>query len=327
MFMPRSFAKLLLSKALFCICCACPAYAGQNEAGNMQLAFSGVAGSERSMAIEDTLARTEASMRAGLPAAGGLRELESRFLYMGPNGAEAQDGKVGVFDSSVEYRHEVLAFGKLPVEFCLQQRYIGLDNTTAVPLPGHLTGVSLGLQATLPFFAVDKTYLRLGLSPSFFGDGWECHSSGFRIPSRIFAIHKPDDKWIYIAGIAIFPDYDDKLLPILGFIYRPNQKLVFNIIPQRPNITYELNEKLSVFGEFDASGGEFEVNKDRYKNAVLEYKEMHMGAGFEYRFNKNMKGSFSSGGVFNRRLKYLDEPGKVKLENGAYCELRLNIEM
>jgi len=253
--------------------------------------------------------------------------VDSYFRYMPSRKADSQPGKIGIMEAETEYSYEFKAFEKLPVKFSLDNQYIGIENTTAVELPSRLVGLTMDIETTLPFFNLDKTYLRLGVSPSFYGEDWDFEASQFRIPSRYFLIHSPNDQWTFIAGVAVYPDFETKVWPILGFIYKPNDRLTFNIVPKRPNISYLLNEKITLFAEGGNSLGEYEVTKDNLENVVLRYKEKRLGAGIKYQANKFMETSISAGGVFNRSLKYRDSLGKVNIKDGIYTEFRIQMKI
>jgi len=250
--------------------------------------------------------------------------VESYARFMPSSDVEVMPGEVKVSEAFFEYGFETKVFGKLPVKFSLASKYIGLENTTAVPLPAHLTGISTGIEFTLPFFTLDKTYMRIELNPSFYTDDWSFDTSSFRMPTYIYGIYLPNDKWTFVLGAAVFPDYKEEVLPIIGFIYKPNDKLTFNITSKRPNITYKLNDKIGLFVEGGGTRDEFEVKRASQENVVLLYKETHAGAGLKYRFNEFIQSSFTVGGVFNRTIKYIDGQGKVNVDGGLYTELRLN---
>ena len=216
----------------------------------------------------------------------------------------------------------------MPLKLSLDNKYICIENTTTVKLPAHLVGLTTDIETTFPFFNVDKTYLSLGVSPSFYGDDWSFRTSGFRLPSRAFLIYQPTEKWTFLAGVAFYPDFENEVLPILGFIYKPNDKLTFEITPKRPNISYILNDKITLFAEGGSTFSEFEVSKDNLKNVVLRYRETHLGAGIKYKVNKFIESSLSCGGIFGRSLKYRDDSlGEVDIKNGTYAELRLEIKI
>jgi len=255
-------------------------------------------------------------------------ELDSYIRYMPGRSVEAMPGKIGIIESGSECSHEYKLFSKLPVKFSLATDYISIENTTAVELPAHLFGLTSDVETTLPFFDFNKTYLRLGLSPSFYADGWDFPASSFRIPARSFLIYLPDQQWTFLAGIAVYPDFERKLLPILGFIYKPNERLTFSITPRRPNISYSLDRQFTLFAEGgDSPNSEFEVDKDGAKNVVLSYKETRLGAGIKFSPRDSLRASLSAGGVFNRSLKYRDSLGKVNVRGGFYTEFRLELKL
>jgi hypothetical protein len=123
------------------------------------------------------------------------------------------------------------------------------------------------------------------------------------------------------------PGYEEQLAPIAGVIYKPNDKLTFNLVPTRPTITYALNDKVTLFGEGGLSGGEFKITKDDLKGLTLAYNEIHMGGGIQYKINKFIQSSLSVGGMFDRSLKYRDSLGKVTIKDGLYTEFRVEINM
>ena len=257
-----------------------------------------------------------------------LQDLDSYVRYIGTSGAGGQSGKVGVVDSAAEYSYEIKAFGKIPVQFAVASRYIGIDNTTAVRLPTHLTSTGLGIETTLPFFSFEKTYFTIGLAPSFFSDNWNFSTNSFSLLQRYFLVYQPNEKWVFVCGVNYYPRFKPPVTPILGFIYKLNDRLTFNLIPEAPEISYLLNDKLTVFVQGDSTSNEYRVTKDNLKNAVLNYDETHLGAGLRYKWNKNVTGSFVAGGVFNRSIEYRqDSFGKVVVGDGFYTEFRLVMEM
>ena len=253
--------------------------------------------------------------------------LDSYTRFMPSRKVDAQSGKVELIGASGEYSYEFKVFDKLPVKVSLDNEYIGIEDSVSVDLPAHLVGIGTDIETTLPFFNFHETYFRLGIAPSYYSDDLEARSSAFRIPMRYFLIHRPNDKWTFIAGVAVYPDYEDEVWPILGFIYRPNEKLEFNLVPKSPNITYFLNDKLALFAEGGITSDEFEVTRNNVKNVVLCYKETRLASGIKYKINPHIKASLSAGGVFNRFLKYRDDQGKVHIKNGFYSEFRLGIDL
>lgn len=253
-------------------------------------------------------------------------EFDSYVTYMPKRSLKDQPGKIAIIENSSEYSYEFKAFDKLPIELSLNQSYININKTEDVPvsLPSQLTEVGFGAQLTLPLF-FEKAYLRLKAQPTFYGDDWNVSSSTFKFPGFIYGIYQPTPKLTLVAGVAAYPGFERAILPFGGVIYQPNDKLLFNIVPPRPTISYVFTNRLSGFVEGNMSGGEYKVNKDDLQGKRLQYNELSAGLGLSYNVNKYIDASISGGGVFNRYLKYRDSLGKVNIKNGYYTEFRVEI--
>ncbi|MCM8762777.1 MAG: hypothetical protein NC936_03120 [Candidatus Omnitrophica bacterium] len=323
--MKKTLVIIWLWMVFFSICCLASAQTKEEAMGHaMALAAamkkSGIdIGSEYQL-IYRMLLPTEPKEKEG------VQTIESYGRFMPSCDVEAMPGEVRVIEAFSEYNWQVKAFGKLPLKFSLENKYIGLKNTSPVTLPAHLTGLAAGIEVTLPFFTWEKAYMRIGVKPSFYTDDWSFETSAFRIPTYLYAIYLASDKWSFILGVAVSPDYENEVWPVIGFIYKPSDKLTFNIIPKRPNITYKLNERIGLFIEGGGTTDEFEVGRQEKENVVLLYKEKHAGFGLKYKFNEFFLGSFTMGRVFGRTLKYRDSEGKINVKSGLYTELRINIQ-
>lgn len=253
--------------------------------------------------------------------------IDSCVRYMPSTSVKSMDGKVGIIETNFEYSYEFKLFDQLPIRLSLEDQQYNINKSVPVDLPAHLTGVTFDFETTLPFFFPD-TYFRLGVSPSSVSENYTFSSSAFRIPSRYYLVYKPSEKLLFIAGVAVYPDFEDNVLPILGFIYRPNDKWLFNIIPDRPGISYFLNDRITLFGEGGGTTNtEFEVERNGEEGRVLRYKETHVGAGVKYKLNKCIEASAQVGGIFGRQLKYADDIGKVNIHNGLYTEFRVEVNL
>lgn len=250
-------------------------------------------------------------------------EVDTLYRFMPKRAAKHQAGTITINEADIEYSRDFKVFAKLPVQLGLGTGYKGIQNTTAVELPANLTVMAFDAEVTLPFFGIENTYFRIGLTPSFMGENWKANSSNSHLFSRYFAIYQPNPKLTLIGGVAIFPGYEDTVAPIVGIIYQYNDRLLFNLTPKRPTVNYSVNDKLDIFLEGDFSGSEYQVKKDGYKKAVLQYNEIHSGLGMQYFINKYIDFSVSAGYMFSRSLEYRNVDGKVSIENGLYMDFRI----
>ncbi len=256
------------------------------------------------------------------------QELDTYARFMPPTGSDSQSGKIGLITAASEYSYQMKAFDKLPIQFAVGTKYIGINNSTVVKLPAKLTTVAFGAEATLPFFNLDKTYFTIGLAPSFYSDSWRLNSSTFSLEQRYFMIYQANEKLTLVAGAQYSPGFRPSVSPIVGLIYRPNDRLTFNLLPDNPEIDYDLNDKWTAFAQGGYTSEQYKVKQGNLKNVVLNYNEMRLGAGLRCALNKYSKASLSAGSVFNRSIEYKqDSLGKVAPNSGFYTEFRVDIIM
>ncbi len=253
-------------------------------------------------------------------------QVSSSVTYIPSRSAEKKSGKIGITEIESEYSHTSKLLGELPIKLSLNSQYISIDKSVGLELPSSLTGVSAELEATFPFLNVQHLYLNVDVIPSFYGDSWSFESSSFRIPSRYVGIYRPNDQWTWLGGIEIFPKYQDKVLPILGVVYTPNDRLSFDLNLDNPNISYSLNNKIDLFLEGRFSVDEFVVEKDNASDVILRYTESRLGSGIKFKINKSMNVSLSAGEVLNNVLKYRNSEGKVKIRSGLYFGVAIEAE-
>ncbi|MDD4894813.1 MAG: transporter [Candidatus Omnitrophica bacterium] len=252
-------------------------------------------------------------------------EFDSYVRYMPTRSLASQPGKISIIKSAAEYSYNFKAFGKLPIQLGIGAEDININASDAVPvsLPAHLTSFTFGAEATLPFFTLEKTYLRLGIMPSFNSTNWNFKANSFNFGSRAMVIYQPSDKLTFVLGLSSEPGFENPLMPFGGIIYEPNDRLTFNLVPSRPTISFDLTKHITAFWEGGMSGGEFKVTKDNFNGAALDYSEMHTGLGLQIRPNENIDASISFGRTFNQSLEYRDSLGKVNIKNGFYSEFRV----
>jgi len=253
---------------------------------------------------------------------------DSYFRFMPSSGAIAQSGSISLDRFVSEFSYDVKAFNELPVELIVSLSQIDINNSTIIKFPAQLTAFSFQAATTLPFFNFHKTYLRLELEPSWYTANWNFRGSSFTVPSRVILIWQRNDKFTLVAGLSEYPDNNTPVLPILGFIYTPNDKLTFDIIPLKPSITYKLSDKWSIFAEGGVTFEEYFLKNKRDGKVILEYHTGSLGSGLKYAFNKFIQASFSTGALFQRYFGYdPDRVGKVNLKNGLYTEFRLQMNI
>jgi hypothetical protein len=250
-------------------------------------------------------------------------EFDSYFRYRPSVDREQAPGKISLIESGAEVGYNFKIADKLPVSIAVGQEFVGInEENISVPLPARLTQIYVDLDTYLPT-PFKKVYLGVRVSPSFNSDNWSGDSESFRISEKTFLVYQPSDTLTLIAGAAFYPGYEYNIWPFAGMIYKPTEKLSFNLVPRMPSIKYRMNERLAVLLTGAFENEEFQVARGNTGSAVLKYREKRIGGGVEYDVNKHIQAFMTVGGSFGRFLDYKDDIGKVQIESGVYTEVRL----
>lgn len=256
--------------------------------------------------------------------------IASRHIY--PSDIKATDGTIDVTATELDLVCKFKVAGQLPVDISLGVGHTDINADTPVDLPSHLESRRLGLSTKFPapFVSDDRFFMGIDILPTFNTDSWDWpigslreKSGVFRIPFRGYLIFKESDDFILVGGVTVRPEYEREVLPVIGLIYRPNDRLSFNFASDDPNISYKLNDATLLRWELQYALDEYEVTRGAQEGVVLQYQEIASGFGIDHQFSETFKGTVSAGGVFNRRLEYKDDVGKVAPETGFYTSARL----
>jgi hypothetical protein len=245
--------------------------------------------------------------------------LRSWHIYGSDSGATA--GKISITETEFDYAYKFKAFGELPVEMSVGVTHIDVDEDDPVEISSRLESRRLGLSTKFPapFIEDDRFFMGLDVLPTLNTDDWEWEPRAFRMPFRSYLIFKESEDFILVAGISVRPGYDNEVMPVVGLIYRPNDRLSFNLAQDHPHIAYRLDEATKFVWEFDYALEEYEVTRGAQKGVVLKYREVSSGFGLQRRFGDNLEGALSVGAVFNRRLEYKDGAGKIAPDTALYA--------
>ena len=252
---------------------------------------------------------------------------KTRHIY--DSDVEAQPGEVGLNETALEVEFETKIAQKLPFTFSIGAQHVDIDSSIPTELPSHLDGwqIGLGTKFPAPFFDSEKMFMGLDIYPSEYTDSFEnSANSAFRMPLRAYLIYKESDDFMLVGGVLVRPDYDTNLLPVLGFKWRPNEKILFNFVTNDPYISLKLCDKSEAIWEFDFVSDEYEVTRGTDRNVILKYSELSTGLGLRYKLTENIEATVAGGVVFARQLRYEDDQGKVEPDAGGYSHFKITVK-
>lgn len=247
--------------------------------------------------------------------------VQSRHTYSAD--IEATSGEMDVTETKFDYTHKLKLWDQLPVDASLTVGHMDIHEDDPLEVPSHLESRRLGLSTKFPapWVGDERFFIGLDIFPTFNTDDWAWESGAFRLPFRGYLILKESDDFILVAGVSVRPEYEEEVLPVIGFIYRPNDRWSFNFASDDPNVSYKLNDQTLLRWELNYAWEEYEVTRGAQEHVVLQYRQTASGFGIEHQFNQCLKGVLSVGAVFGRQLKYKDGTGKIAPDTGLYTNV------
>ncbi len=249
--------------------------------------------------------------------------IQSQHIYS--SDIEATGSEIDITSTNFGLGSKFKVAGQLPVEILLNIGHKDINTDSPVDLPSHLEArrLKISVKFPAPFVSDDRFFMGIDILPTFNTDSWDWQSGAFRIPFRSYLIFKESDDFILVGGVTVRPEYEREVIPLFGLIYRPNDRLSFNLASDDPNISYKLTDRTLLRWEFQYAFDEYEVTRGAQEGVVLQYQEIASGFGIEHQFNDVFKGLLSTGVVLNRQLKYKDDVGKVAPDAGLYVNAQL----
>ncbi len=112
---------------------------------------------------------------------------------------------------------------------------------------------------------------------------------------------------------------DERFLPALGAIVRPNDQLSIALTFPRAQVTYAASRDLLLSGKLAFAGGSWNI-VDQGEDIVYNYSALRAGIGVESRLRDDWWSYFDIGFEFNREDEFEAASGNfpLEIENGLY---------
>ena len=249
--------------------------------------------------------------------------LKSRYIFN--SDPSAGSGHLSVNESRFDFSKD-FKIRELPLTVGFTYRETGINENLDANLPSRLVAeeFQLGTRFPLPFMDSEHYFVGVDIFPSMYTDSGDFTSSAFRIPFRTYLIYKKDENFILVLGVKIRPEFDSVAIPVIGLIYKPNDRLTFNLASSDPSITYKIDDKLTALVELNENIDEYEVTRNGQEGVVFKFNESSVGGGFKYAFTKNIEAQWTTGGVFGRYMEYRDKVDKTVPDAGIYTSFKLS---
>ncbi|OAM88970.1 DUF6268 family outer membrane beta-barrel protein [Termitidicoccus mucosus] len=204
-----------------------------------------------------------------------------------------------------------------------------LELTGVVPLPDQLEAVGLSLSATKFFGGEDEDNWRatLIIRPGIFWDGSGSSSDGFNASTLLSVGKRYSPTLAWDVGVRFYPDSKDEVLPVFGVRWDFHPDWMLSVGFPRTEVTYKLAPNWTLKGGLRFQGGTYHVGTalaPGLGDTYLEYREMRVGGGFEWRINDSLSVNLDGGLVVDRRFDYFDRGYELKGDSTAYFSIGIS---
>jgi hypothetical protein len=184
-----------------------------------------------------------------------------------------------------------------------------LDRPDGFDLPPRLHDLVMDFHV---FRVYDNRWIfDVAVTPGLYADDHSFDSNdAFRFNGRAVAVYAPSPEWKWLLGATYLNGAWAKVVPIAGFVYEPNDDVIYEAVFPQPRVAWRLPSSpvpgrdeywFYLLGEFANSIWAFEQTDGTPD--VLAYRDFRFIAGLERKVVGGLSYRGEVGWVFNRDIK------------------------
>jgi hypothetical protein len=188
-------------------------------------------------------------------------------------------------------------------------------------LPARLYDFSVGYQKRGRI--QDAMSYDLASTIGVFSDFEDSAREGIRYPGHAVGMLHYTPEFDIVFGVDYLSRDDIKILPVMGFSWRPQamRDLRIDMVFPRPRIDYSLTDSNRVYLAGRLGGGSWDIEFPDNANDVMTYRDLQMLIGFERRDSDNAWSAIEFGYVFDRSLEFRTQAGETRFDDAFMLRL------
>jgi hypothetical protein len=235
--------------------------------------------------------------------------------------SERAGGSVGLYETRAKLARTLRLGRQLSLTPELSYSRTEISAPPAALLPRELHSASLGLRAD--FFASPQWSYSLFVAPTLAGDFRAIGADDLQVRLGLIGRYVASSKLVYLAGLIYQPgNHSLQLLPIMGAIYRPDERWTIGIAAPRPGVSYAATKqvKLQLGGEFTSA--EYQLHQQILGARVISYRDFRVLGGVEFELSEIVKAEVAAGYAFGRNISFYEEVAAnrpdLKIDPGVF---------
>jgi hypothetical protein len=249
------------------------------------------------------------------------------------SGAEISDdasrnfGDLDVTQFGVTVGQSLSVAPRTGLNLALEYQRFDLDiDERWVPLPEQVQ--SFAFKATVRHPMTERWVLLAGLEAGFASADDPFESGGFGLKASVLGLYQQSETLTWAVGLIYrsLAEDDLRVLPAVGLDWRPNAQ--WNVVVGFPRtmITYIVRPGFRTWFGVSAQGGTFYLKKGvgsllsslrPLNDTLLDYTEIRVGPGVEYRPTPNLELSAMVGVIVHQSFDYFERDYEIEADNAT----------
>jgi len=259
-------------------------------------------------------------------------QITTRFSWSATNDLKqgsAPGGETGVRAGFVDWDSSAALTDKTRLLYGLSWSGYDFARSGVMAVPDQLQEISLGLG--FAHRLNEQWRLMARVQPGLYGDLEGSAHDAFNAPAMLLATYARDRDLAWSFGLRVDPFSENEVLPFLGVNWRFAPRWEFTLGFPRAGFTYELTPALKLGLGATVQGGSFRIAEDprpvsvtvgpRLDDTYLDYREIRVGLGADYRFNDSLSLGVEAGLIADQRFEYHERDFTLKGGTAAFFML------
>ncbi|MBI5802288.1 MAG: hypothetical protein HZA92_16380 [Verrucomicrobia bacterium] len=199
-----------------------------------------------------------------------------------------------------------------------------------VPIPNVLGNV--GLQLTGNWALRNNLSLWLNARPGIYSDFRDLGFSDLNVPFNVVLAWQRDEDLMWLLGVYVDLRAEFPVFGGPGVRWRFADYWTLNLVMPRPRLEFQATDDLLLYGGAEWRQVSYRVARDlgtkagnpSLNNQMLDYRELRLGVGLNYSFNRHFNLGLEGGYAPERRFHYYSAKTQLTDNGSGYVAATLN---
>ncbi len=187
-----------------------------------------------------------------------------------------------------------------------------LNGPVSTDMPARLFDFQIAYQSRAT--RSDNFVLDYKLGIGAFSDFEGSARKGIRFPGHVVGYYQWHPWFLSVLGVEFLDRDDVSVLPVAGFIWRPRQNVIAQVVFPKPQLQVKVTETKFLYLAGELGGDTWAIERLNGANDVVTYSDLRLLYGIAS-LDDDSAGSIEFGWAFSRSLDYRSGQGNLDLDD------------